>query len=82
MSLADVDGIWSKWNPWSSCTVTCGGGVQVRQRTCDNPAPSGKGKKCEGPDEGTRLCSQNPCPIRKKLTRPALNVFKHKPWDS
>ncbi|CAG2185511.1 unnamed protein product [Mytilus edulis] len=40
-----VDGFWGSWGPWSgSCSVTCGKGVQFRIRTCDNPAPTYKGK--------------------------------------
>ncbi|KAK3700598.1 hypothetical protein QZH41_010513 [Actinostola sp. cb2023] len=59
----DVDGKWSSWQRWSSCSATCGGGVRVRERTCDNPAPSGHGKNCEGKPEETGACAQDPCPI-------------------
>ncbi|XP_007487476.2 complement component C7 [Monodelphis domestica] len=39
-----VDGRWSCWSPWSSCTE----GRKVRRRSCDNPRPSGGGKFCNG----------------------------------
>lgn len=31
------DGGWGVWSQFGSCTHTCGGGVQFRNRKCDNP---------------------------------------------
>lgn len=45
-----VDGGWSDW---TSCSTTCGEGIQTR--TCTNPVPANGGADCEGPD--TRRCS-------------------------
>jgi len=59
----DIDGKWSSWQPWSDCTATCGGGVRIRERQCNNPEPSGHGKKCEGLDKETGQCANDPCPI-------------------
>uniref|UniRef100_A0A670ZQI7 Uncharacterized protein n=1 Tax=Pseudonaja textilis TaxID=8673 RepID=A0A670ZQI7_PSETE len=42
-------GDWGFWSPWTSCTVSCGGGLRSRSRACDSPAPRGGGDYCEGP---------------------------------
>ncbi|XP_036591910.1 complement component C7 [Trichosurus vulpecula] len=47
-----VDGGWSCWSPWSTCTA----GRKVRRRSCDNPHPSGGGKFCIGEAFETQPC--------------------------
>ena len=51
-----VDGNWSVWGLWSVCSVSCGKGIQGRQRYCDNPAPANGGLDCNGLAEETRTC--------------------------
>ena len=57
-----VDGGWSLFGEWGSCSLTCGGGVQDRQRTCTNPSPAFGGRPCDGSSMETRFCLQFPCP--------------------
>ena len=41
-----VHGKWSRWEPYTSCTVKCGGGVQRRNRFCNQPLPKYGGSSC------------------------------------
>ncbi|GAV00381.1 hypothetical protein RvY_11239 [Ramazzottius varieornatus] len=44
-----IDGEWSAWQPWSSCSSDCGIGQRFRVRRCNDPPPSNGGLPCEGP---------------------------------
>ena len=57
-----VDGGWGSWTTWSSCSVTCGGGQRSRQRSCNNPAPSGGGSDCSGSSSQQEDCNSVNCP--------------------
>jgi hypothetical protein len=60
--ISTVDGKWTSWGSYGSCTVTCGGGTQRRSRTCSNPAPKYLGKDCPGSTVSSRSCSTHHCP--------------------
>ena len=32
-----INGGWSAWDTLSACSRTCGGGVRVKRRYCNNP---------------------------------------------
>ena len=49
VNKCDQDGRYSDWVP-GTCSVPCGVGTMTRTRTCTDPAPSGNGKDCFGPD--------------------------------
>jgi len=57
-----VDGQWGPFGSWSSCSVTCGGGVRTRERLCNNPPPSGDGADCVGSSTRRRNCNVDDCP--------------------
>ncbi|XP_063405713.1 leucine-rich repeat-containing protein 57-like [Mytilus trossulus] len=58
-----VDGGWSSWFN-SSCSVSCGEGVRIRNRTCDNPSPTGSGQNCVGSETETSICNLGKCPSK------------------
>ena len=63
--LLAVPGGYTDWSSWGECSVTCGGGVQSRTRTCTNPPPSGGGPNCIdqnlGPAKQEQACNKGDC---------------------
>ena len=57
-----VNGMFGEWGEFGPCSVTCGDGIQTRQRKCDNPEPQHGGANCEGKTEDEKLCTEKPCP--------------------
>ncbi|KAI1904399.1 hypothetical protein AGOR_G00005240 [Albula goreensis] len=57
-----INGSWAPWGEWSSCSRTCGAGVQNAQRDCSNPEPKYGGKYCLGERRRYRICNSDPCP--------------------
>ncbi|VDI23531.1 Hypothetical predicted protein [Mytilus galloprovincialis] len=58
-----IDGQWSNWVSWGTCSVTCASGTQTRQRQCDNPTPQHSGQVCSGSSTDSKTCTQVTCPI-------------------
>lgn len=56
-----VHGGWSPWSSWGSCSVTCGIGLQRRNRTCSNPFPDRFGNHCFGDAVENQICIMNGC---------------------
>ena len=56
-----VDCAWETWSTWGTCSVTCGGGTQQRNRNKTQEALFG-GIDCVGNDTETQNCSTNGCP--------------------
>lgn len=59
-----VNGGWNNWAAWGTCTVTCGGGSQSRDRSCTNPAPAYGGLQCSGSTTSTQACNTHNCPSK------------------
>ncbi|XP_066440797.1 SCO-spondin-like [Eleutherodactylus coqui] len=45
---------WSEWSSWSPCSMTCGGGEQIRVRECRH-------QECEGKAIQSRMCNNQAC---------------------
>ena len=58
-----VNCAWDSWETWTSCTVTCGGGVKVRTRTIDTHEENG-GTACSGYASELESCNTGACCIR------------------
>merc|ERR1712098_384206 len=58
-----VDGGFSHWTLWTSCTKSCGSGSHSRSRKCDNPVPQNGGEPCLGEKAQTSHCNVQPCPV-------------------
>ncbi|XP_060604364.1 coadhesin-like isoform X2 [Ruditapes philippinarum] len=59
-----VDGSWSHWSTWSSCSHTCGNGIKNRHRTCSNPPPAHGGKNCSGSAYDSTGCRDSVCALQ------------------
>jgi hypothetical protein len=71
---APIDGEWGEWRPWT-CSVTCGTGIDMRTRLCDNPAPTDGGMDCIGSSSETRVCVLPPCRKLFISIKTELNTF-------
>ena len=62
--LYSVQGGYSQWSLWSPCSRSCGGGTQIRNRSCTNPQPANGGRKCSklGRAKNLRKCNPHSCP--------------------
>lgn len=63
---APVDGQWSDWSEWTSCSAKCSPGQQSRHRYCNRPAPSAGGRLCPGNSVQWQACGQ-PCSALPQL---------------
>lgn len=56
-----VDGRWGRWGLYGPCSRSCGGGVQLAKRDCNNPVPENGGKYCQGLRVKHRSCNLELC---------------------
>ncbi|XP_069480305.1 A disintegrin and metalloproteinase with thrombospondin motifs 7 [Ambystoma mexicanum] len=64
-----INGGWGSWSLWSTCSRTCGAGVQHAERQCSNPTPKYGGKYCLGERKRYRVCNIKPCAKDKPTFR-------------
>lgn len=77
-----VDGQWSAWSPYSSCSSECitkgqsnPVGLMISTRKCDNPAPSHRGKTCDGITRNVKLCDASQVNFNKISSKFYLNIL-------
>ncbi|XP_046561216.1 sushi, von Willebrand factor type A, EGF and pentraxin domain-containing protein 1-like [Haliotis rubra] len=58
-----VNGGYSEWSEWSTCSKTCGGGETTRSRACDSPPPGVDGDSCVGADMESATCNTEDCQV-------------------
>jgi len=56
-----VNGGWSSYGSWGSCSVSCGGGTQSRTRSCNNPSRAYGGVDCSGSTSESQSCNTQSC---------------------
>ena len=56
---APVDGVWSDWGSWSSCSASCGGGTQSRSRSLT--AATYGGTNPAGSSTESQRCNTQSC---------------------
>ena len=57
-----MNGEWSEWEDWGTCSNTCGNGTRYRTRRCDDPEPTNGGMECVGAQLETEICNEEVCP--------------------
>lgn len=75
-ALQAVNGGFSVWTAWSECTRGCNGGIQSRNRFCNNPTPLHGGADCTGDRMMTRACNTDVCPGMTRSTFLLIFLFK------
>ena len=62
-----LNGGYTEWSEWGSCSKECGEGIASRRRNCTNPTPGFIGKTCLelnlGPPIEEKKCKDKECPI-------------------
>nr|XP_034326594.1 coadhesin-like isoform X2 [Crassostrea gigas] len=69
-----VNGGWGTWGQFTPCGKSCGGGIQIRFRSCDHPSPSNGGLSCIGDSLQTASCNSQQCPVLVTITNPTVSV--------
>ncbi|XP_053387768.1 thrombospondin-1-like [Mercenaria mercenaria] len=72
-----VNGAWTDWMSWSTCSETCNG-TRKRSRSCTDPPPSNGGLSCFGYTTENETCYEQSCFLEDKYYIGEENVT----WES
>ena len=73
---AIVDGEWSSWTNFGTCSTTCGSGQQRQRRTCIGQSNGGKPCPSTDPTEKLVSCDLMRCPGIYLTMLSALIILK------
>lgn len=59
-----IVGTWTNWNNWSTCSVQCGSGIQIRKRSCSKIQET----SCEGSTKEIKSCTINNCSSKNVIS--------------
>ena len=75
-----INGGWSAWGAWGTCSKSCGGGVQGRVRTCNNPPPQHGGANCPGSSSEIRSCNKQACYVPPSIKQQSTSCNGKYTW--
>ncbi|XP_018408468.1 PREDICTED: hemicentin-1 [Nanorana parkeri] len=61
IEMCPADGNWGPWEAWSKCSLSCGGGQQIRTRICKHSVRSNNGRTCPGDSTQMLRCNVQGC---------------------
>ena len=70
-----VNGGFSHWSQWTQCSHLCGGGEQVRNRTCNTPYPENGGYPCYGHYTDKQQCNEHFCPGKRTTDLKGMGII-------
>lgn len=70
-----VHGNWGSWLSWSECSASCEGGIQTRERYCNNPTADRYGSACVGRSTSNQSCNIDPCPGMNSVNRAKCYIY-------
>uniref|UniRef100_K1QPJ0 A disintegrin and metalloproteinase with thrombospondin motifs 14 n=1 Tax=Magallana gigas TaxID=29159 RepID=K1QPJ0_MAGGI len=74
-----VNGGWGTWGQFTPCGKSCGGGIQIRFRSCDHPSPSNGGLSCIGDSLQTASCNSQQCPGNFSILKYSYDLYEKDP---
>lgn len=77
--LKPIDGGWSKWSAYSTCSRSCGGGVSQATRNCTSPEPQNGGKYCLGDRVKYKSCNVHECEYTRRIGVDYRDYIYHDP---